>query len=107
MARWDHRYLGEERFPATLSALEIEHFFMLEGTELTEVRRRRGRLNRLAVAPQIGFIKMTGTPLNSVQPIPVTVLDHVGRQLGSGEGTPRIASIRALYRRRRQRISCA
>jgi len=44
---------------------------------------------------------MTGTPLNSVQLIPVAVLNHAGCQLGSGEGTPLIASIRALYRRRR------
>ena len=58
-------------------------------------------MNRLAVALQIGFIKMTGVPLNSVQLVPATVLDHVGRQLGMGAGTPQIASIRALYRRRR------
>jgi hypothetical protein len=44
---------------------------------------------------------MTGTLLNSVQLIPTAVLDHAGGQLGSGEGTPLIASIRALYRRRR------
>lgn len=24
--RWEHRYLGEEQLPETLSALEIEHF---------------------------------------------------------------------------------
>jgi TnpA family transposase len=101
MARWDYRYLGDERFPATLSALEIEHFFTLEQAELTEVRRRRGPMNRLAVALQVGFIKLTGTLLNSVQLIPAAVLDHVGRQLGGGEGMPLIASIRALYRRRR------
>jgi hypothetical protein len=50
---------------------------------------------------QIGFIKMTGAPLNSMQLVPAAVLDHVGRQLGMGAGTPPIASIRALYRRRR------
>lgn len=101
MARWDYRYLGAERFPATLSALEIEHFFTLEAAELAAARRRRGPMNRLAVALQIGFIKMTGTPLNSVQLIPAAVMDHAARQIGSGEGTPLIASIRALYRRRR------
>jgi hypothetical protein len=36
--RWEHRYLGEERFPATLSALEIEHFFTLDEDELVSVR---------------------------------------------------------------------
>ena len=33
--RWEHRYLGEERFPETLSTIEIEHFFTLD-----EVMRR-------------------------------------------------------------------
>ena len=101
MARWDYRYLGAEAFPETLSALEIRHFFTLDLAELDEVRRRRGPMDRLAVALQIGFIKMTGAPLNSVQLIPATVLDHVGRQLRMGAGTPQIASVRALYRRRR------
>jgi len=101
MARWEHCYLGLERFPDALSALEIEQFFTLDAAELAEVRRRRGSMNRLAVALQIGFLKMTGTLLNSVQLIPAAALDHLGRQLWNGEGTPRIASIRALYRRRR------
>ena len=101
MARWDYLYLGFESFPDALSALEIEHFFTLEPAELVEVSRRRGSMNRLAVALQIGFVKMTGTPLNSVQVIPAVVLDHLGHQLRTGESTPQIASIRALYRRRR------
>ena len=46
-------------------------------------------MNRLAVALQIGFIKMTGAPLNSVQLIPATVLDHVGRSLGWGRARHR------------------
>jgi Domain of unknown function (DUF4158) len=56
-------------------------------------------LNRLALALQIGFLKMTGGTLNSVEIIPTGVLEHLGRQLGCAP--PRIASIRALYRRRR------
>ena len=55
MSRWEHRYLGEDGFPATLSALEIEHFFTLDKGELASVRERRGPLNRLALALQIGF----------------------------------------------------
>jgi len=30
LSRWEYRYLGEEQFPETLSALEIEHFFTLD-----------------------------------------------------------------------------
>ena len=81
MARWDYGCLGAEEFPEALSALEIEHFFALEPAELAEVRQSRGPMDRLAGALQIGFIKMTGAPLNSVQLILATVLDHVGRQL--------------------------
>jgi hypothetical protein len=50
--RWEHRYLGEERFPETLSGLEIEH-----------------------------FLKMTGRTLNPVELIPPQILDHLGRQV--------------------------
>jgi hypothetical protein len=32
----EHRYLGEERFPETLSELEIEHFFTLDESELRQ-----------------------------------------------------------------------
>lgn len=99
MSRWDHRYLGHDRFPAALSKLEIEHFFTLNEVELDLVRERRTRLNRLALALQIGFLKMTGGTLNSVEIIPVAVLQHLGHQLACPP--PRIASIRALYRRHR------
>jgi hypothetical protein len=47
MARWDYRYLGAERFPESLSALEIEQFFALDEAGLAPVRQRRGPMNRL------------------------------------------------------------
>lgn len=98
MSRWEHRYLGEDGFPATLSALEIEHFFTLDEGELASVRERRGPLNRLALALQVGFLRMTGRTLNSVELIPPGILDHLGRHLDCVP--PRIASVRAFYRRR-------
>jgi TnpA family transposase len=100
--RWEHRYPGEERFPETLSVLEIEYFFTLDADELASVRQRRGALNRLALALQVGFLKMTGRTLNSVELIPPQILDHLGRQLDCVP--PRIASIRAFYRRRRRTL---
>src|SRR5215831_141953 len=63
-----------------MSGLEIEHFFTLDEDELASVRERRGPLNRLALALQIGFLKMTGRTLNSVELIPPQILDHLGRQ---------------------------
>ena len=48
---------------------------------------------------QIGFLRMTGRTLNSFQILPVAVLEHLGVQLRLTP--PRLASIRALYRRQR------
>jgi hypothetical protein len=93
ISRWEHRYLGEDRFPRALSALEIEHFFTLDEGELAAVRQRRSALNGLALALQVGFLRMTGRTLNSVELIPPEVLDHLGRQLDCSP--PRLASIRA------------
>jgi hypothetical protein len=59
-------------------------------------------LNGLALALQIGFLRMTDRTLNSVELIQPAVLDHLGRQLGCPP--PRIASIRAFYRRRRRTL---
>ena len=100
--RWEHRYLGGEHFPDGLSALEIEHFFTLDEKELASVRERRSALNRMALALQVGFLKMTGNTLNSVERIPADILAHLGRQLGCEP--PRIASIRAFYGRRRRTL---
>jgi len=97
--QWDRRCLGVERFPDALSALEIEQFFGLSPDERRAVLRRRRPTNRLGVALQVGYLRMTGLPLNSVQRIPPAILAFVGRVLD--QPAPQLASIRALYRRRR------
>lgn len=56
-------------------------------------------MNRLGVALQVGHLRMTGLPLNSVQRIPPAILAFVGDQLD--QPAPQLASIRALYGRRR------
>ena len=59
-------------------------------------------MNRLALALQIGFLKMTGRTLNSVELIPPQILDHLGQQVDCV--APRLASIRAFYRRRHRTL---
>ncbi len=93
------QYLGRNRFPDDLTASEITHFFSLSEDERRTVDRRRRPLNRLGVALQIGFLRLAGTPLNSVEMIPPRVLAHLGIELEIAP--PRLASIRAVYRRRR------
>ncbi len=88
------QYLGWERFPDDLTDPEIAHFFSLAENERQNVDRRRRPLNRLGVALQIGFLRLAGTPLNSVEMIPPRVLNHLGVELGIAP--PRLASIRAL-----------
>ncbi len=61
--------------------------------------RRRRPTNRLGVALQVGYLRMKGLPLNSVQRISPAILAFVGRVLD--QPAPQLASIRALYRRRR------
>ena len=55
------QYLGWERFPDDLTDPEIAYFFSLAEEEQRTVDRRRRPLNRLGVALQIGFLRLTGT----------------------------------------------
>ncbi len=88
----------DKRFPDGLSALGIEHFFTLDEQQLAKVRERRSPVNRMALALQVGFLKMTGSTLNSVERIPADILAHLGPLLDCEP--PRIASIRAFHGRR-------
>jgi len=99
LARWEQRYLGHEGFPPALSALEIQRFFTPTPEERQIILQRRSATNRIAFALQIGFLKMTGCSLNSVELVPAAVLAHLGQVVGCAP--PHIASIRAFYRRRR------
>lgn len=99
MSRWDHRYLGHDGFPDGLPDLEIARYFTPTPDEHIAIRQRRSDPNRIAFALQLGFLKMTGRALNTVEIVPSAILQHLGETLGCA--APQIASIRALYRRRR------
>ena len=93
------QYLGWVRLPENLTEPEVAHFFSLSEDDRRAVHRRRRPLNRLGVALQVGFLRLTGAPLNSVEMIPPQVLAHLGTELRIAPS--RLASIRALYRRHR------
>jgi TnpA family transposase len=99
MTGWGRHYLGQRKFPEGLSAFEIEQYFTPSGKELIAILQRRTDANRIAFALQIGFLKLTGRLLNSVEIVPSAILKHVSVVVGCA--APHIASIRALYRRRR------
>lgn len=82
MSDWAKRYLGWDHFPTVLEEIEIETFFTLGAQEMASIRTHRRDTNRLAIAIQIGYMRMTGVALNSSEMIPATVLAHVAGQLG-------------------------
>ena len=97
MTRWEHQFLGSEAFPAGLSSVEISQFFTLDPTELAAVRKRRGPNNQLAVALQVGFLRMTGGLLNSTDLIPSKALEYAGRQLNAGSAPPLIITTNLAF----------
>jgi hypothetical protein len=74
---WEKRYLGWEHFPVGLDETEIAAFFALGEGDLATVQAHRRDTNGLAIAIQIGYMRMTGLALNSVEMIPPAVLSHV------------------------------
>ena len=100
MTDWDLQYLGATIIPPNLSTVEIEHIFTLRPAEFEAVSKSRGASNRLGLALHIGFLRFSGTLLNSTDLIPEAVLRNIGKQIEPSGPIPQIASIRSLYRRR-------
>ncbi|MBP6435609.1 MAG: Tn3 family transposase [Sphingorhabdus sp.] len=98
MQEWRAQYLGLTTFPAHLTAGEIDEIFTLDGDIARIVAARRKPLTRLGLVLHIGFLRLTGRALNSVQMIPPAVLERAGQ--AAGISAPQLASIRSIYRRR-------
>ena len=95
MRHWHRQFLGRTQVPSTLSALAISEFFTLSGAEVQAVLSRYGPDMRLGTALQIGFLKMSGRPLDQLQRVPTAVLEHLSPQVGGS--TPDLATLRAIY----------
>ena len=102
MQAWRRRLLGIDAVPADLSEAEIRHFFTLEEEQATIVAHRRRDMNRFGLAIQIGFLRLAGRPLDPMRLIPPAVLACVAEQ--TGVAAPMIATLRAIYRRRRRTL---
>jgi hypothetical protein len=73
------------------------------------IEERRGPALKIALALQIGFLRMTGRLLEAVRVVPPALWQHLGKQFGVA--APDLASLRAMYRRRRtlfehQEVAC-
>lgn len=98
MENWRQQYLGLEAVPPSLTEAEIDFFFTLPDTAWQIIARRRSPLSRMGLIIHIGFLRMTGRSLSSVDLIPAPVLACAARQ--AGMPAPHIATLRAIYRRR-------
>ena len=91
------KYLGEKAFPKEITEFEIREFFTLSAEDLRTIRVDSNKKSRLALALQVGFLRMTGAVLDTYDYIPRAVLECVAAQLNVP--APMLATIRALSRR--------
>jgi uncharacterized protein DUF4158 len=100
MNDWQSTYLGRGALPRDLSGFEIEAFFTYSESErcLIDDERRSSAL-KLALALQIGFLRMTGRLLEALRMVPPALWRHLGAQFEID--APDLASLRTMYRRRR------
>ena len=104
-ARWDERQADTGGGPWGSGRHRCKHHILIGASFplitllLLYILPRRTDPNRMAFALQVGFLKMTGRVLNTVEIVPPAILEHLGDKIGCA--APQIASIRALYRRRR------
>jgi hypothetical protein len=85
--------------PRALTAFELEAFFTFTGAERRAIERRRTPPLQLGLALQLGFLRVSGRPLDTVGAVPPALWRHLGTQFAVT--APDLASLRTMYRRRR------
>ena len=109
MDGWHTAFLGLRAPPQALSAFELQAFFTFSTAERSVIDERRKPMLKLGLALHIGFLRMSGRSLDAFRVVPALLWRHLGEVLGCE--APELASLRALYRRRRtlfehQRLAC-
>ena len=82
MQDWHSTCLGRRTLPRDLSSFEIEAFFNFSDAERRVIEERRSAALKLALALQVGFLRMTGRLLEAVRIVPPVLWRHLGEQLG-------------------------
>ena len=77
MQHWRVPFLGLQAIPPELTDFEIRYFFSYTAKERAAIFSRYGDRHRLAVALQIGMLKMTGRTLDAFETVPPPVLRHL------------------------------
>ena len=98
MRRIHSTYLGRTTVPRDLTDFETREFFRLTAADKRALRVAVRMRLRLAVALQVGFLRMTGTTLDAFDYVPRDLLEFLGKQVN--RPAPMLATLRGLYRRR-------
>jgi TnpA family transposase len=99
--RWQQQYLGTTTLPRTLGVAELQAFFVYSSDEIAQIKSRRTAPLRLAAAIQLGFMRMSGSPLADLHSIPARLMRFVAAQL-KRDPIP-ITSLRSVYDRPKTR----
>ena len=94
MQHWRVPFLGLQAIPPELTDVAIRSFFSYTAKEQAAIFSRYGAQHRLAVALQIGRLKMTGRTLEALETVPPAVLRHLQTTLQIPP--PELTSLRAL-----------
>jgi TnpA family transposase len=99
--RWQYQYIGTSTFPKALSTVELQAFFTFTEDQIAALNKRFRANMKIGAAIQLGFLKMSGSLLESTQIIPSRLLSYVSKQLGLPTLT--IATLRTIYKRPKTR----
>ena len=97
MDSWHATFLGLRHLPREVTAFEIEAFYQFSAEESRVIEERRRPELKLALALQIGFLRMSGRLLEAVRIVPPLLWKHLGARFNVA--APDLASLRAMYRR--------
>jgi hypothetical protein len=92
MQGWQTPYLGLRELPREITEFELQAFFTFSRAERELIEARRGDNHKLGLALHIGFVRMSGRPLNSVRPCRPALLRHLGQMLGIDHARPGVAA---------------
>jgi hypothetical protein len=92
---WQATFPGRKQLPREVSGFEIEAFLTFTASERPLFDARRDPSLELGMAPQIGFLRMSGRLLDAVRILPPALWQHLGSQFGEqaslGPASPRRA----------------
>ena len=73
MQTWQSLFLGARELPREISEFELQSFFTYGQAEHEVIAARRQPAHRLGLALHIGFLRMSGRPLDAFRIVPANL----------------------------------